>query len=64
MSQEGNPDPMPGEFTFRPWNPREESWDAFIRTLERAYAQYVDCARHRMQADPTSQDPDADEPVP
>ncbi len=48
MSQDALPNDGPSVFTFRPWNPRVESWDDFKRAVERAYAQYVDRGRRAI----------------
>ena len=58
MSEDPTPDdvPIPVEFTFRPWNPRVESWDEFMGALERAYAEYVSRCRHAPQDSPPGGD--------
>ena len=33
---------VPVQFTFRPWRPEHESWEAFLAELETAYAQYLE----------------------
>jgi len=46
MSQGAIPHDVPAAFSVRAWNARGESWDDYIRALERAYAQYLE---HRRQ---------------
>ncbi len=57
MSQEALPNDGPGVFTFRPWNPHEESWDTFKGAFERAYFQDVDRRRRTITADQTGHEP-------
>ena len=64
MSQEALPNDGPSVFTFRPWNPREESWDDFRGAVQRAYAQYVDGCRRTSTADQPGHDPAPAEPDP
>ena len=60
MIQEMPADDVPVMFSARAWNSSQESWDDYIRALERAYAQYVERARGTMIEDQTrcAADPD------
>jgi hypothetical protein len=69
MSEEAPPDDVrelndseAEGFTFRQWEPSGESWDDYIRALERAYAQYVDRRRRSIVTEQTPPAPDADDP--
>jgi hypothetical protein len=64
MRQDARPDDGPRMFTCRPWSPHEESWDDFMRAVERAYAQYVDSCRRAIAADSPGPEPAAPEPDP
>jgi len=61
VSQEARSDDGLIVLTFRAWNPRVESWDAYIGALEQAYARYLDGYRGPMTADQTGHDPEPDE---
>jgi hypothetical protein len=61
MSQDAMSDDSSAVFTFRPWRPEHESWDAFLGELETAYAQYLDGYRQGIRADQATQDQDPDE---
>ena len=63
MSDDVTPADIPLEFTVHSWNPREESWEEFIRALERAYAQYVERSRHQIAAAQIAPQHDPDDPV-
>ena len=64
MSQDARPHDGPSMFTCRPWSPHEESWDDFMRAVERAYVQYVDGCRGPVVADPPGHEPTPPEPDP
>ena len=64
MIDDALPDPVPGEFTFRPWNHGEESWDDFIRALECAYARYAAGSGHLPASDQTPRAAPQDDPGP
>jgi hypothetical protein len=51
-------DHTPVQFTFRPWRPEHESWDAFLAELEKAYAQYLEHYRHGVGAEPVAHERD------
>jgi len=59
--QEVIPEDVPVVFSARAWNSLQESWDDYIRALERAYAQYVERARHTMLETQTLRAPDSDD---
>jgi hypothetical protein len=63
MNQETSPDDVPVVFGFRPWNSRGESWEDYLRALERAYAQYLDRRREGSEGKPPAQHPNPDEEV-
>jgi hypothetical protein len=63
MNQEATPDDVPVMFSFRPWNSRGESWDDYIRALERAYAQYLDRCRQDIDVNKPAQHPDREEEI-
>jgi hypothetical protein len=51
-------DDLPVEFTFRPWRPEHESWEAYVAELETAYAQYRERYRQGRETDPGAPEPD------
>jgi hypothetical protein len=64
MIHEMQADDVPVVFSARAWNSSQESWDDYIRALERAYAQYVERSRGTITEDQTRRavDPDAQGP--
>ncbi len=63
MSQDAMSDDSSPVFTFRPWRPETESWDAFIDDLETAYAQYLSGYQQGNEVDPAAHERDPDEPA-
>jgi len=61
MNREVTPDDLPVMFSARTWNSLQESWEDYLHAVERAYAQYVDCARRTSMGDQTRLAPDSDE---
>jgi hypothetical protein len=60
MSQGAIPDDVPAVFNFRAWNARGESWDDYIRAVERAYAQYLEHRRQGVEWQPAAPPPGAE----
>ena len=58
MIHEMPADDVPVVFSARAWKSSQESWDDYIRALERAYAQYVERARGTMIENQTRCAPD------
>ena len=56
MNQEATRDDGLVVFSFRAWNSREESWDAFMSAVERGYSQYLDRRWRTITSDQTGQD--------
>jgi hypothetical protein len=61
MNQDTPTDEVPVVFGFRAWNSQRESWDDYLRAIERAYTQYLDRRRPRSAGEPPPQHPDPDE---
>ena len=51
-------DDTPVQFTFRPWRPEHESWEAFLVELETAYVQYRERYRQGRGINPEAPEPD------
>jgi hypothetical protein len=63
MSQEALSDDVPVVFSVRPWNSRQESWDDYLRALERAYAEFRDRRRQGSEGPPSASNPDPEAEV-
>jgi hypothetical protein len=63
MNQETPSDDVPVVFSFRAWNSQRESWDDYLRAVERAYTQYLGRRRQRIEGEPPPQHPDPDEEI-
>ena len=64
MSHTARPNDLPDNFNVRAWNARGESWDDYIRVLERAYAQYLERRRQGVEGQPWASPPDPDAEMP
>jgi hypothetical protein len=58
MSQAAPPDDVPEVLSVRARNSREESWDDYIRALERTFAQYLDRYRQVIALKLAARSPD------
>jgi len=64
MNQEPPPGDVPVVFGVRTWNPERESWEDYLRAVERSYAQYRDRRRQCSSEHFPAQHPDPDEERP